>query len=89
MITTIDEIDDLAALEVVTRHNGQDFSRDFVRNMRHSPFELAAFHTEVMTFEPGDILSTGCPKGARIQSGDTVEAVIDGVGRLTASVTRS
>ena len=88
VIVTVDEIEDVTALEVVTRHNGGDFSRDFARNMRHRPFSLASFHTEVMTFHPGDILSTGCPKGARIQPGDTVEAWIDGVGRLTASVTR-
>ena len=88
VITTIDEIADVDALEVVTRHNGADFSRDFARNMRHRPFQLAAFHTEVMTFEPGAILSTGCPKGARIQPGDRVEAWIDGVGRLSAKVER-
>ncbi len=88
VITTIDEIEDVDALEVVTRHNGADFSRDFAGNMRHRPFPLVAFHTEVMTFEPGDILSTGCPKGARIQPGDQVEAWIDGVGRLSAGVGR-
>jgi len=87
-ITTVDEIEDVEALEVVTRHNGADFSRDFVRNMRHSPFKLAAFHSDVMTFVPGDILSTGCPKGARIAPGDRVEAVVEGVGRLQATVTR-
>jgi len=86
VIVTVDEIDDVTALEVVTRHNGEDFSRDFVRNMRHRPFSLASFHTDVMTFHPGDILSTGCPKGARIQPGDTVEAWIEGVGRLPAQV---
>ncbi len=88
VIVTVDEIDDVTALEVVTRHNGEDFSRDFVRNMKHRPFSLASFHTGVMTFHPGDILSTGCPKGARIQPGDTVEAWIDGVGGLTAQVAR-
>ncbi len=88
VITTIDEIEDVDALEVVTRHNGADFSRDFARNMRHRPFPLAAFHTAVMTFEPGDILSTGCPKGARIEPGDRVEAWIDGVGSLSAEVGR-
>jgi 2-keto-4-pentenoate hydratase/2-oxohepta-3-ene-1,7-dioic acid hydratase in catechol pathway len=86
VIVTVDEIDDVTALEVVTRHNGEDFSRDFVRNMRHRPFSLASFHSDVMTFHPGDILSTGCPKGARIQPGDTVEAWIEGVGRLPAQV---
>jgi 2-keto-4-pentenoate hydratase/2-oxohepta-3-ene-1,7-dioic acid hydratase in catechol pathway len=69
-------------------HNGKEFSRDFVRNMRHLPGKLAAFHTDVMTFEPGAILSTGCPKGARIQPGDRVEARIEGVGSLRANVGR-
>lgn len=88
VIVTADEIDDVAALEVVTLHNGKEFSRDYVRNMRHLPFKLVAFHTAVMTFEAGAILSTGCPKGARIQPGDRVEARIEGVGRLQANVGR-
>ncbi len=88
VIVTKDEIADPNALEVVTKHNGEVFSRDFVRNMRHLPDKLASFHTDVMTFEPGDILSTGCPKGARIQPGDSVEAFIDGVGSLKANVKR-
>jgi 2-keto-4-pentenoate hydratase/2-oxohepta-3-ene-1,7-dioic acid hydratase in catechol pathway len=88
VIVTADEIDDVTALEVITLHNGKEFSRDYVRNMRHLPSKLAAFHTEVMTFEPGAILSTGCPKGARIQPGDHVEARIEGVGSLRANVGR-
>jgi 2-keto-4-pentenoate hydratase/2-oxohepta-3-ene-1,7-dioic acid hydratase in catechol pathway len=88
VIVTKDEVADVDALEVVTMHNGKEFSRDFVRNMRHRPFSLVSFHTQFMTFEPGDILSTGCPKGARIQPGDSVEAWVEGVGRLTASVRR-
>lgn len=88
IIVTTDEIDDVNALEVQTIHNSEVFSQDFVSNMRHRPFNLAAFHSRVMTFEPGDILSTGCPKGARIKPGDTVEARIDGVGQLRARVTR-
>ena len=88
VIVTKDEIDDVNALEVITKHNGEVFSRDFVRNMRHLPAKLASFHTDVMTFEPGDILSTGCPKGARIKPGDTVEAYIEGVGSLPAKVKR-
>lgn len=86
VIVTTDEIDDVDEIEVITNHNGKEFSRDYVRNMRHRPMKLASFHTEVMTFEPGDIISTGCPKGARIKSGDTVEAHVTGVGRLGATV---
>ena len=88
VIVTKDEVADVDALEVVTIHNGKEFSRDLVRNMRHRPFSLVSFHSQFMTFEPGDILSTGCPKGARIQPGDNVEAWVEGVGRLTASVRR-
>jgi len=86
IIVTKDEVPNVEDVEVVTIHSGKEFSRDYVRNMRHSPFKLAAFHSEVMTFEPGDILSTGCPKGARIKAGDTVEAHVTGVGRLNATV---
>lgn len=88
VIVTKDEVQDVTALEVVTNHNGREFSRDYVRNMRHRPDSLVALHTAVMTFEPGAILSTGCPKGARIQPGDRVEGFVDGVGRITANVTR-
>ena len=88
VIVTADEVDDLDSLVVQTMHNSELFSQDSVSNMKHRPFNLAAFHSRVMTFEPGDILSTGCPKGARIAPGDTVEARIEGVGRLRASVTR-
>jgi 2-keto-4-pentenoate hydratase/2-oxohepta-3-ene-1,7-dioic acid hydratase in catechol pathway len=87
VIVTADEIPDVNALEVITGHNGGICSRDFVRNMRHRPRELVSFHSGFMTLYPGDLISTGCPKGARIQRGDRVEARIDGVGLLQASVT--
>ena len=86
IIATADEIGDVSALEVITEHNGAVWSRDFVRNMKHSPFELVRFHSQFMTLYPGDLISTGCPKGARIKAGDRVRARIDGVGALEASV---
>ena len=86
VIVTLDEIPDVEALEVVTERNGAECSRDFVRNMKHRPFDLVAFHSQYFTFHPGDLISTGCPKGARIKAGDNVRCRIDGVGLLTASV---
>ena len=86
VIVTAEEIADVDSLEVVTEHNGGICSRDFVRNMRHRPYELVRFHSDYMTLHPGDLISTGCPKGARIQPGDTVRARIDGVGLLSAEV---
>ena len=38
------------------------------------------------TLHAGDLISTGCPKGARIKRGDRVQARIDGVGKLSATV---
>ena len=88
VIVTADEVPDVEALEVVTEHNGGICSRDFVRNMKHRPYELVRFHSDHMTLHPGDLISTGCPKGARIKAGDRVRARIDGVGTLGATVTQ-
>jgi len=86
VVVTADEIADVDALEVITEHNAEVCSRDFVRNMRTRPFELVRFHSDYMTLHPGDLISTGCPKGARIRPGDSVRARIEGVGTLEARV---
>jgi 2-keto-4-pentenoate hydratase/2-oxohepta-3-ene-1,7-dioic acid hydratase in catechol pathway len=86
VVVTADEVPDVEALEVITEHNGGICSRDFVRNMRHRPYELVRFHSDFMTLYPGDLISTGCPKGARIKPGDAVRARIDSVGTLSARV---
>ena len=94
VIVTADEIGDSEAidgLEVITEHNSGVCSRDFVRNMKMRPLDLVAFHSNYFTLEPGDLISTGCPKGARIKPGDTVRARVvaqgmAGVGELSATV---
>ena len=86
VVVTADEIPDVDALEVITEHNGEICSRDFVRNMRTRPLELVRFHSDYMTLHPGDLISTGRPKGARIKPGDHVRARIEGVGTLDAAV---
>ncbi|HTB11515.1 MAG TPA: fumarylacetoacetate hydrolase family protein [Bryobacteraceae bacterium] len=87
VIVTADEVGDVGSLEVITEHNGGVCSRDHVNHMRHSPYELVRFHSHYMTLYPGDLISTGCPKGARIKAGDRVGCRIDGVGRVGATVT--
>jgi 2-keto-4-pentenoate hydratase/2-oxohepta-3-ene-1,7-dioic acid hydratase in catechol pathway len=88
VVVTADEIPDVDSLEVITEHNGYVWSRDFVRNMRTRPFELVRFHSDYMTLHPGDLISTGCPKGARIRPGDRVLARVESVGTLEAGVTQ-
>jgi 2-keto-4-pentenoate hydratase/2-oxohepta-3-ene-1,7-dioic acid hydratase in catechol pathway len=86
IVVTRDEVADVDQLEVVTEQNGRVFSKDFVYNMHTRPYELVRFHSDYMTLHPGDLISTGCPKGARIQPGDRVRAFIEGVGELAATV---
>jgi 2-keto-4-pentenoate hydratase/2-oxohepta-3-ene-1,7-dioic acid hydratase in catechol pathway len=86
VVVTADEVPEVDALEVITELNGSVWSRDWVRNMHTRPFELVRFHSDYMTLHPGDLISTGCPKGARIRAGDRVRARIEGVGRLEARV---
>ncbi|MCU1330182.1 MAG: fumarylacetoacetate hydrolase [Bryobacterales bacterium] len=88
VIVTADEVGDIDDLEVITEHNDGICSRDFVRNMKHRPLNLVAFHSNFFTLHPGDVISTGCPKGARIKHGDTVQARIEGIGTIKATVTQ-
>jgi 2-keto-4-pentenoate hydratase/2-oxohepta-3-ene-1,7-dioic acid hydratase in catechol pathway len=88
VIVTADEIADVEALEVITEHNGAIYSRDVVRHMRTRPHELVRFHSDYFTLHPGDLISTGCPKGARIHDGDRVGGRVEGVGHITARVTQ-
>jgi len=55
-----------------------------LRNSKMRPFELMRFHSDYMKLRPGDLISTGCPKGARIKPCSRVRACIEGVGMLSA-----
>lgn len=75
-LITLDEVLNqfgaLADLPVATVHNGAIHRRDVVAGMTFNPAELLSFHSHVMPFHPGDILSTGTPGAAPIQAGDRV-----------------
>ena len=57
---------------VATVHNGAVHRKDTVSGMVFSPAELLSFHSQVMPFHPGDILSTGTPGAVAISPGDVV-----------------
>ena len=81
-LVTPDEIDDPLALNVATYLNGSLHRRNVVANMTFRPDFLIAFHSQVMTLLPGDIISTGTPGAAVIRNGDLIEARIDGFPHL-------
>jgi 2-keto-4-pentenoate hydratase/2-oxohepta-3-ene-1,7-dioic acid hydratase in catechol pathway len=78
-------LDDVVVRTVV---NGEERARNVVANMHVSPRELVAYHSEVMTLEPGDVVSTGTPGAARIDPGDHVRAEVDRIGSVAADVVR-
>ena len=46
-------------------------------------YYLLAFVSRIMTLLPGDVISTGTPRGiGRMKKGDTIEIEISGIGRL-------
>jgi 2-keto-4-pentenoate hydratase/2-oxohepta-3-ene-1,7-dioic acid hydratase in catechol pathway len=85
-LVTLDELGDLANLEVATMLNGVVHRKNHVRNMLFNPAHLVAFFSQVMTLEPGDIISTGTPGAAVLADGDTVGCVIEGVGAIACPV---
>ena len=78
VVVTRDEIDDLSSLTIRTVVNGETRAENVVGNMTFDPYELVRFHSQHMTWEPGDLLSTGTPGAFPIQPGDVVRCEIDG-----------
>ncbi len=85
-LVTVDEVDDVDALQVSTLHNGQVHRRNVVSNMTFRPWWLVSFHSKVMTLLPGDIISTGTPGAAHITPGDTAGCSIVGFRDLSNPV---
>jgi 2-keto-4-pentenoate hydratase/2-oxohepta-3-ene-1,7-dioic acid hydratase in catechol pathway len=84
-LVTPDEIgnaDDVLKIEVTTLLNGVAQRTNVGTNMTHDVYDLIAFHSRVMTWEPGDILLTGTPGAVVIRPGDTIGCEVSSVGRL-------
>ena len=81
-LVTPDEVDDEMKLEVATVINGKVHASNTVSNMTFPPDYLVSFHSKVMKFLPGDVLSTGTPRAVHINEGDKVECRITGFETL-------
>ena len=68
---------------IETRVNGEVKQRSTIDMMTHDVDKLVCYISECMTLLPGDIIATGTPEGiGPMQSGDTVEVEIGGIGTL-------
>lgn len=86
----IAEISDPQNLDIKTLINGQVMQQGNTRNMIFTVADSIAYISQLMTLEPGDIISTGTPEGVGFQRkppiflkpGDTVEVSIEKIGSL-------
>lgn len=81
---------DRGALRIITRVNGELAQDEGIAGMLF-PFELLiADLSRFMTLEPGDVILTGTPAGARpVDPGDNVEVEVAGVGLLQNRIVES
>ncbi|MBM3996854.1 MAG: fumarylacetoacetate hydrolase family protein [Planctomycetes bacterium] len=87
-LITLDEVPDLLQLRVTTAKNGKEHRSNTPSNMAYPPAYLISFHSYVMPWYPGDILSTGTPGAVVIEDGDVAECWIEGFGVLQNPVRR-
>jgi len=78
---------DPADLAVTGTVNGVRRQHSRTRQLVFPAAALIAYISNVMTLEPGDVISTGTPSGiAGLVAGDTVTIAVEGVGELTNPV---
>ncbi len=89
-LVTADEVDDVKALELETRINGETRQKALVSDLIFDIPTLIETMSRTMTLLPGDIIATGTPVGVGIgfkppkylQAGDLMEVSITGLGVL-------
>ena len=78
-----DDIDDPHDLKLSTRVNGELRQEGTTRDMVFDIPFLIEYLSAFMTLQPGDMISTGTPKGlSDVQPGDEVVMEVEQVGRL-------
>ncbi len=89
-IVTADEIEDVNAMTLTTRVNGELRQETDVSQMIFPLDELIAYISHFTPLNPGDLIATGSPEGAGgsfsptkfLKAGDEIEITVSGVGTL-------
>jgi len=89
-LVTPDEIDDPHNLAIKLERNGQVQQSSNTREMVFNSYALAAYISQAITLETGDLIYTGTPAGVGVfrdppvflKSGDVVEVSIEKIGTL-------
>jgi 2-keto-4-pentenoate hydratase/2-oxohepta-3-ene-1,7-dioic acid hydratase in catechol pathway len=78
---------DTSCLKLETLLNGERKQASDTSLLIFPPRRLVSFISRIMTLLPGDVIATGTPSGiGPMKVGDTVEVVIEGIGRLINTV---
>lgn len=88
-ITTVDEFKDLDRIGMEVRVNGETWGKGDSSNKLWTIGELIAWASLGETIVPGDVIGSGTMGGGsaleldrRLQPGDVVEIIVDGIGTL-------
>ncbi|MGQ9607717.1 MAG: fumarylacetoacetate hydrolase family protein [bacterium] len=82
-ITLPDEISPLDELNLELKVNGETRQKSNTKQLIFNIPQLIEYISDLMTLEPGDIISTGTPEGiAPIYPGDIIEATVERIGTL-------
>ena len=87
-LVTGDEVGDAADLEIRCEVDGAVMQQSRTSDLLFTPADIAAYASQVITLQPGDLLLTGTPGGvgnARkppvyLQPGQILRSVVEGVG---------
>ena len=87
-LVTGDELGDAADLEIRCEVDGAVMQQSRTSDLLFGPADIAAYASQIITLQPGDLLLTGTPGGvgdARtppvyLQPGQTLRSVVEGVG---------
>ncbi|MEU9041630.1 MULTISPECIES: fumarylacetoacetate hydrolase family protein [unclassified Kitasatospora] len=87
-LVTLDEFDDeaLRNIRVSTIRNDEVVSSALVSAMKYDLGYLVEYFTAGRTLAPGTVICTGTPGAAVISPGDSIKAVVEGVGTLVHTV---
>ncbi len=70
--------------------NGEEKQNGSTGLMIHPVAKIISYLSGIFTLEEGDIILTGTPAGVgRVVSGDKMEAIIEGVGKISVTVINS
>lgn len=88
-LVTKDEIEDPHGLEISLSVNGKAMQRSNTRDMIFKIDSIIEYASAGMTLKPGDIISTGTPRGVAfftgepfLKDGDIVEGTVNKIGTL-------